>query len=85
MKLIEYGADAVSDYDFDARRKPETFYRYAYLDLVCIKDKALLHFEIDQSRSRYFCLGAQFGGDSLFRISGNIWKVGFDFCIWGYG
>jgi len=83
MKLIEYGADAVSDYDFDATRKPETFYRYAYLNLVCIEDKALLSFEIDQSRSTYFCLGTQFGGDAFFRISGNIWKVGFSFTIWG--
>jgi hypothetical protein len=85
MKLIEYGANAVSDYDFDSSRKPETFYRYAYLDLVCIEDKALLHFEIDQSRFRYFCLAVQFGGDSFFRISANIWRVGLDFCVWGYG
>jgi len=85
MKLIEYGADAVSDYDFDPRCKPETFCRYAYLGLIWIDNRALLHFEIEQSRSRYFCLATQFGGDSLFRVSANIWRVGFDFCIWGYG
>jgi len=85
MRLIDYGANAVSDYDLDPALKAVVFYRYAYLDLVCIKDKALLHFEVEQSRFRYFCLAVQFGGDSLFRVSANIWRVGLDFCIWGYG
>ncbi len=73
MKWVDYESISVGDY------------RYACLDLVCIEHKCLLHFEIEQSRSRYFCLATQFGGDSLFRVSANIWRVGFDFCIWGYG
>jgi len=86
MKWIDYGFNAVSDYEFDSSRKPETFYRYAYLDLICIKDKALFHFEVDHSiMSKYFCLGIQLGGDSLLRIDVKVHSVGFDFCVWGYG
>jgi len=85
MKLIDYGANAVSDYDLDPALKAVVFYRYAYLDLVCIKDKALLHFEVDHSKmSKYFCLGIQLAGDSLFRIDVKIYSLGLDFAVWGY-
>ena len=85
MKLIEYGANAVSDYDLDPALKAVVFYRYAYLDLVCIKDKALVHFEVDHSiMSKYFCFGIQLGGDSFLRIDLKIHSVGLDFAVWGY-
>jgi len=84
MKLIEYGANAVSNYDYSPAFKDVVFYRYAYLDLVCFKDKCLFHTEVDMAKSKYFCLGIQFGGDALVRFSGNIYRVGFEISLWGY-
>jgi len=85
VKLIDYGTNAVSDYDLDPALEHVVFYRCAYLSLLCIKEKALVHFEIDQSKmSKYSCLGIQFGGDALLRVNVKIRSVGLEFAVWGY-
>lgn len=85
MKWIDYGAaNAVSDYDLDPALEAIVFYRYAYLDFVSFKQKSLLHTEVDLSISKHFYLAFQLGGDSLVRLSGSIYRVGFEISIWSY-
>jgi len=88
MKWFNCGARAVTNYDIDVLTDPDkVFYRYAYFDFMTFdnKNKSLVCAEVDKGQKKYFCLSAQIGGDALFRISANIWNVGFEFVIWGYG